>query len=299
MVALSRLDRSSTHGHVRLVWLGRFALFTLSMGLAGAGCGGEEPKSAATPAGDVPAAERDARPAPGARPGRAGVAPAPTTGSEPYDSAELGALHGTILFEGDAPERFELGAASSKECSHHAEVDQRSNVVIVTDQKLANVFVTLDSGYDRARIPPVTEAVATLEQKGCMYVPRVLALRAGQTLLVTNEDPTAHNVHTLARRNPALNRNMGAKQTPLEFRFEKPERPVPFKCDIHPWMGAAVFVEEHPWFAVSNAQGAFRIRDIPPGSYEVEAVHETLGKVKGSVRVEAGASTGITLTLSE
>lgn len=257
-------------------------------------CGEKAPASepAAAPA---PASEGQSGPAAA----RAGRSPVTLTGEEPYASTEFGALHGTILFRGTAPERFALGASSSAECKHHPEVDQRANEIVVNDGKLAGVFVTLDSGIDRARIPPAGDTPVTLEQKGCMYVPRVLALRVGQSLRVTNGDPTNHNVHTRSKRNASLNKNMGAAQPALEFRFDKPERPVPFACDIHPWMGAAVFVEDHPWFAVSDEQGAFRIRDVPPGEYGVEATHEKLGKVSGSVSVKAGASTGFTLTLGK
>lgn len=221
------------------------------------------------------------------------------TDEEPHASKELGALHGTILFAGEAPARFELGASSKPECEHHAEVDQRANEVLVSGGKLANVYVALDSGIDKAHVPPAPDTPVMLTQKGCMYVPRVLALRVGQPLRVSNDDPTNHNVHTRAKRNDPVNKNMGAQQAALEFRFDKAERPIPFACDIHPWMGAAVFVEEHPWFAVTDEQGAFRIRDVPPGEYVVEATHEKLGKIAGKVRVAAGKSTGFTLTLGK
>ncbi len=268
-------------------------LLTLSLAAA---CGKQESAPATSEAAPA-AAPGEGAPAP-SRPGRA--APAVTlTEAEPYDSAELGGLHGTILFAGTAPARFELGATSNAECKHHPEVDQRSNEIVVNAGKLAGVFVALDSGIDRARIPPAPETPVTLEQKGCMYVPRVLALRVGQGLRVTNDDPANHNVHTYSKRNAALNKNMGAKQAALELRFDKAERPIEFRCDIHPWMGAAVFVEEHPWFALTDEQGAFRIRDVPPGEYGVEATHEKLGRVSGTVRVEAGKSTGFTLSLGK
>lgn len=262
------------------------------------GCGKEEPAAPAPSAGPGAGVSGDAAstPAP-SRPGR-GTAPVTVTGEEPYASSELGALRGTILFQGEVPQRFPLVSDSSPECKHHPEVDQRSNLIVVNDGKLANCYVALASGFDKARIPPVEAATVSLEQKGCMYVPRVLALRVGQTLRVTNDDPTTHNVHTRAKRNPETNRNMGAGQAPLEFRFERAESPVPFQCDIHPWMGAAVFVEEHPWFAVSDEQGAFFIRDVPPGEYVVEAIHESLGRVTGSVSVKAGVATAFTLGLS-
>jgi plastocyanin len=225
------------------------------------------------------------------------VAPANLTGEEPYDSADLGALHGAILFAGEVPERFALGAASAPECKHHPEVDQRRNDVIAEGGKLANVYVYIKSGHDPARIPPAPSTAVTLDQRGCMYVPRVVALQLGQMLRVSNGDPTTHNVHLEARRNARANSSMGKDQTPLEFRFDRAERPIHVKCDIHPWMGAAVFVEEHPWFAVTDEHGAFRIRDLAPGEYVVEAVHETLGEVAGKVTVAAGRSTGFTLTI--
>jgi hypothetical protein len=92
---------------------------------------------------------------------------------------------------------------------------------------------------------------------------------------------------------------MGAGQAPIEFVFERAERPVPFKCDIHPWMEADVWVEEHPWFALSGEDGAFRIEDLPPGEYVVEALHPSAGTGRTAARVtlSAGRETRIALTL--
>jgi plastocyanin len=235
------------------------------------------------------------------RAGRASVPPVTSLGDEPYPSTERGGLHGTILFEGALPERFTLGANQRAECSHHPEVDQRSNEVVVNDGKLAGVFVHVKSGYDAATVPAAPNAPALLDQRGCMYVPRVLALQLGQKLRVSNSDPTNHNVHARPKRNAQFNKNMGIAKDPatdaLEITFEHAERPVPFACDIHPWMGAVVFVEEHPWFAVSDEHGSFRIGDVPPGEYVVEGEHEKLGSVSGTVKVTAGHSTGFSLTL--
>ena len=123
-------------------------------------------------------------------------------------------------------------------------------------------------------------------------------MQAGQKMLVKNSDPTTHNVNVKAPRNNASgNVNMGQGQAPLEYLFARRELPVHLKCDIHPWMSAMVYVQEHPWFAVSDEDGTFRIPDVPPGEYVVEAVHEEFGKTRGKVRVEAGASSGFALTL--
>jgi plastocyanin len=260
-------------------------------------CGSGASDGARTGEASAPAsAPGEPTAAPSQARGRAAVAPVTSSGDEAYDSAALGALHGTVLFAGEAPERFPYGAGDRPECKHHAEVDQRANIVVVNDGKLAGAFVHLKSGYDGASIPPAPNTAAQLDQRGCMYVPRVLALQLGQKLLVANSDPTNHNVHVRAQRNRASNQNVGAGQSALEFTFERAEA-VPFACDIHPWMGAVVHVAEHPWFAVSDEHGAFHIRDVPPGEYVVEAEHEKLGSVSGSVKVTAGSSTGFTLTL--
>jgi len=282
------------------------ALLLCSSTLLATGCGGDEPArspdgSSADTGGASQGGSRPAGPAGGAGStrGRGEVAPATRTGEEAYDSGELGALYGQILFDGEPPLRFDLGAADAKECQHHPEVDQRSNRIVVEDGKLANVFVYLRSGYDEARIPAPPDMAVHLDQRGCMYVPRVLGVQVGQPLEIGNADPTTHNVHSKPRRNPEENRSMGAEQPPLSFRFERPELPVPFKCDIHPWMEASVYVAEHPWFAVSDAQGRFRIVDVPPGEYVVEALHDNLGKRAGSVMVQAGKATGISFTFTE
>jgi len=263
--------------------------------LAGAACSCGEKAAEPEPSATTAPASQDSGPSTSGRASK--PAPVALTSEEPYESSELGGLHGTILFEGTPPEPFLLGATNLPECKHHTEVDQRSNEIVVNDGKLAGVFVSLVSGFDKTHVPPAPATAVTLEQKGCMYVPRVLALRVGQALQVTNGDPTNHNVHTNPKRNDGINRNMGAEQPALEFRFDKVEYPVPFACDIHPWMRAEVFVEEHPWFAVTDEHGAFRIRDVPPGDYVVEAVHAKLGKVTGTVSVKSAKSTGFTLTL--
>ncbi len=209
----------------------------------------------------------------------------------------MGAIAGEARFEGEAPARFPIGARQSKECSAHPDVEHLSDIEIVNAGKVQGVYVHLKSGYDAASLPPPPAEPVVLDQKGCIYTPHVVALRAGQTLAVKNADPTTHNVNVKAPLNNVLqNKNMGAGQPPLEFPFTRRELGVQLKCDIHPWMGAIAYVEEHPWFAVSDAQGAFTIRDVPPGEYEVEALHETFGKVRGGVRVEPGRTARVSFT---
>jgi len=277
----------------------RFALVPLIvlLGAAGLACSGEPEGAAAESDGSAPespTAADGSAPTPGRA--RGGTRELVLGEDQAHDEVEFGALHVTLAFEGTPPEPFLLGAASSPECKHHPEVDQRSNLVLVQDGKLANVFVTLKSGVDPARVPPVPETPVELDQRGCMYVPRVSGVRVGQKLLVLNSDPTAHNVNLQAKRNKASNRSMGANQKALEFVFDQRELGLRAKCDIHPWMGAEIHVEEHPWFGISDSGGAVRITGIPPGEYTVEARHEVYGTQSGKVTIQAGRASRLTGT---
>jgi hypothetical protein len=260
-------------------------LTLLLLAAAAASCS-EEPAPAGAAPGQGLSAER--RPS-GER------TDAPAAERRAIDPAAVGALHGVVRFEGQAPQRFELGASSRAEC-RHAGVVHLSETVIVTDGKLQNAYVYVKRGLEGWEIPAASTAPVVLDQLGCLYTPHVLALQARTPLRVRNSDPTSHNVHLKAPRNALMqNKNMGKGQADLELVFERPEHLIEFACDIHPWMGAWVFVEEHPFFAVSDAAGEFEIGGLPPGEYTLEAVHEELGKARADVRVETGASAEVVL----
>jgi plastocyanin len=219
--------------------------------------------------------------------------------AEDYDSAELGALHGEIRFQGEAPERFELTAGDKAECNHFPEIEHLSEGEIVHDGKVQNVFVHLTRGYDEDAIPAPPAEPYMIDQRGCTYTPHVNAVQLGQKVLVRNSDPTTHNVNIRSKKNPPGNKNMAKGQDPFEYDFAYEESSILLKCDIHPWMNARLHVSEHPWFAITGATGTFRIVDVPPGKYTVEAIHEVFGRVRGEIEVVAGQSAGLALTLED
>ena len=79
--------------------------------------------------------------------------------------------------------------------------------------------------------------------------------------------------------------------------FTKKEVLVPFKCDVHGWMNAYVGVMDHPFFAVSDADGRFEIKGLPAGTYTIEAIHEKLGAVTQTVTIAAKDSKELNFTL--
>lgn len=145
---------------------------------------------------------------------------------------------------------------------------------------LADVFVSLKS-VDGKFEPSETPVI--LDQVGCEYVPYVLAVQAGQKIVVKNSDPVFHNVHPTPRvkGNPESNKAQLPNGKDLHFVFNQPEKFLRFKCDVHRWMFAYVNVVAHPFFAVSGEDGSYTIKNVPPGDYEIEAIHR---KAHGSTK---------------
>jgi plastocyanin len=203
-------------------------------------------------------------------------------------SGNEGDISGVINFTGAVPAPRKLDMSSDSKC----EGDNFLDDVIVKEGKLQNVFVFVKSGLPQATFETPTNEL-TLDQKGCKYVPRVLGIQAGQPLKIVNSDQTTHNIHTLPRVNREFDGSQQAGQGPIIRKFSKPEAIFPVKCNQHSWMRAHIAVLSHPFFAVSDSNGAFTIKGLPPGEYEIEAWHERYGaktlKIKVSEKADAKA----------
>jgi hypothetical protein len=129
-----------------------------------------------------------------------------------------------------------------------------------------------------------------LEQKGCQYKPHVLALQANQKLDVVNSDETTHNIHP----SPNNNREWNMTQPhgmPLEKTFAREEIAISVKCNVHPWMKGYIAVFKHPYFAVTDKNGNFELKEVPPGTYTITAWQEKLGTQTQKVTVGATEAT--------
>jgi plastocyanin len=154
------------------------------------------------------------------------------------------------------------------------------------NHELADVIVSLKDVTGKstgASQPPVT-----LDQKGCLYVPQILAIQTGQKLAVKNSDSCIHNVHCVpdVAGNPESNQVQMPGGPDLDYTFAKPEMFMKFKCDVHPWMFAWVSVFDSPYYNISDKDGKFIIKNVPPGKYTVEADHRKLGKLTKEVEVK-------------
>jgi plastocyanin len=154
------------------------------------------------------------------------------------------------------------------------------------DGNLGNVFVYVKDGLGN-KIYPAPSTPVVIDQKGCRYMPHVVGTMVGQSISLTNSDPTMHNIHML----PAVpgNQTVDISQPPnggTEARvFSQPELMMSVRCNNHPWMQAFINVVTNPFFSVSNENGHFEIKGLPAGTYTVVADHEVLGQQTATVTV--------------
>ena len=227
---------------------------------------------------DEDAEEEKAAPAPKAAGGTSAAAPAaaaPATGGA--------TVTGKVAFTGSAPAKEQIKMEADAYCkSAHSEPVYTEEAVVNSNGTLEWVLVYVKDMAGKYPVPP--QAVV-LDQKGCQYHPHVFGIMAGQDLKIVNSDGTLHNIHALPKINAEFNIGQPFQKMETVKKFDKPEVPVRFKCDVHKWMGAYCGVFSHPFFATTNDQGTFEIKNLPPGTYTIEAWHEKYGTQDQTVTV--------------
>lgn len=205
-------------------------------------------------------------------------------------AAHAGSIKGTVIFEGEPPDRKPLLRDSDPYCQ---KTPRASEDVVVTKGRLKDVLVRIKNGTGGKHAAPATPVV--LDQKECMYTPRVVGVIAGQKVVARNSDGTFHNVHGTLAGKLLWNKPQakGAAELSLDLGA-KPGDVVDIVCDVHPWMHAYAVVNDHPYFAVTAEDGAFELKGLAAGTYTLEAWHPSLGAKSMTVKVGAGAKANIT-----
>ena len=212
-----------------------------------------------------------------------------------FADAPKGTIKGTVLFEGEPPERATLDRKSDKFCTQ-ADTALADDVV-VTKGKLAGVLVRVANGSAGTHTAPATPVI--VDQKGCAYTPHVVGLLVGQKLAIRNSDGTTHNVHARAGEKDVLNKMQAAKGADLAVDAPaKAGDVIELSCGVHPWMHAYAVVHDHPYFAVTTPDGKFEITGLAPGKYTLEAWHPTLGSKSMPIQIGVGPKATITARFS-
>jgi plastocyanin len=197
-----------------------------------------------------------------------------------------GAVHGRVRVNGPVPGSDTIHMNADPMCAraNAGQPVQNEAVIAAADGGLANAFVELVGTFPDTAVPadPVT-----IDQRGCVYRPRVVGLRLGQTLKVRNSDDGLHNVHGTSTPRDSFNVGQPMAGLVNDFHPRDPGR-LQLKCDVHTWMVAFVGIVDHPYFAVTGADGTFTLPDVPAGTYGLRTWHERLGVKTTQVHVEGG-----------
>ena len=230
-----------------------------------------------------------------ADPPASGDVPNKPVGTASTESAAKGAkLSGRVSFEGPVPQRRVISMGKDAKCVEiHGDKRVLDEDLIVSESGgVKNAFVSILRGAPKLKYP-LPEQPAVLDQKGCMYHPRVQGVRVGQRLLVGNGDPVTHNVRSFPVANRAFNFGQPPEVEPRERVFERAERAIEVQCDFHSWMHAYIFVMDHPFFDVSKDDGTYSIDGLPPGEFTLEVWHEKLGRQRKAITVVDGNLTDV------
>ena len=213
---------------------------------------------------------------------KATTAAAPAT---PVDPATAATITGSVKYPGAAPKAVKIDMSQDPACKGSNTVE----TVVVNSGNLENAFVYVKDGLGSRTFDTPKEPV-TLDQQGCRYHPHVLGIMTGQTLKVLNSDPTTHNIHPTPKDNREWNESQPPKAAAIEKTFTREEIMLPVKCNQHPWMKMYVNVVKSPYFAVTDKDGKYTLKGLPPGTYTIAVVQEKLGEQTQQITVGAKES---------
>lgn len=214
----------------------------------------------------------------------------------PLDHATTGTITGAVRVEGAVPAMAEIRFGGFGECAAQHQGPVSAGDVLVKDGKVENAFVWLETGLGD-RVFAVPDTAVEIDQSGCLYRPRIAGAQVGQTVRFMNGDPLLHNVRGTPKASPQWNVSLSRRGASRDVVVERPEVMVSVRCDLHPWMQSWLGVVDHPYFAVTGADGAYTLRDVPPGDYTVGVWHERLGTRDTRVTLAPNGSATADFTL--
>ncbi len=212
-----------------------------------------------------------------------------------YDAVEVkdgGGVTGKVTFAGAKPKPKPLKITKDKaHCGKTPILDE--SVVVGAAGELQNVIVFIKK-IKAGKALKVGKA--HLVNKDCRYEPHVQALGVGTTLFVKNADPILHNTHIKLPRADVFNYGLPAKDQVIERVVDRKGLMKVNRDAGHDWMSGYIAAFDHPYFAVTDATGAFTIADLPPGKYKLVFWHEKFGKKVQALQVTAGATAQVNHT---
>jgi Carboxypeptidase regulatory-like domain len=202
-----------------------------------------------------------------------------------------GTIEGHVKLTGTPPPNAVIKMGADPNClkinAGKRVVEQ--TVVRASDGGLMNVFVNVKGSFPQAGASPA----AVIDQQGCVYHPRVQGARVGQALEVKNSDATLHNIHSMSTKGNDFNVGQPLAGMVYKYQLKTEEVMLHVRCDVHNWMTGYIGIVSHPYFAVTDAAGAFTIANVPAGKQTVQVWHEQYGALTQTVDAKAGGTTTV------
>jgi plastocyanin len=199
-----------------------------------------------------------------------------------YAGPSGGTVSGKVTYEGTPAKMKSIDMSGEPSCAKMYATPQFAETVVTgAGNSLENVVVYVSAGAPDDAAP---SSAATFTQKGCRYIPHLLAFQVNQELKITNEDQTVHNVHPQPKRNREWNKSQPPGAPPISERYDKAEF-IPVKCNVHPWMHGTLAVLPNSHYAVTGDGGSFSLANLPPGKYTITAWHESYGEQSQDVTI--------------
>jgi hypothetical protein len=235
----------------------------------------------------------------GEKPSSGEAAGTPAGAPAVASSGALGtaAITGDIKFVGKARANPPIDMSEEPQCKADYRATPHEQVVVVNPNgTLADVFVYVKSGLPAGARYPSPATPVVIDQKGCMYHPRVFGIMVGQPLEIRNSDPLLHNIKAMGKQNRPFNISQPAAGMTTNRVFTTPEVMLRFECNVHGWMHAYAGVLPHPFFSTTGTDGKFTIQNLPAGTYTLEAWHDAFGAATATVTVHDGETTNVAFT---
>lgn len=151
-------------------------------------------------------------------------------------------------------------------------------------------------GRIEGRSFPPSPQPAVIDQRNKEFIPRVVVILRGGRVTFLNSDALLHNIHAYRGRTPLFNQAMPSGAKAVTKTFPEPGEVVVL-CNLHEEMVAYIVVVETPYADITDADGRYRLTNVPPGTYTLTTWHEKLKPVTQTVTLHGEASIEVNLAL--
>ena len=204
-----------------------------------------------------------------------------------------GSIEGRVLFQGDVPIRKVIPTKDREVCGGPRDEAQ---ILVGPNKGVQDAVVYLKS-MEKGKGWGPADKVPVLDQEKCIFKPAVQVIRTGK-IVIANSDPVLHNTHGFYGKRTAFNLALPDKGVKITSELPRPGL-VRVECDAHGWMLAHIYVADSPYYALTGADGGFRITDVPPGSYTLVVSQFFAGDTEIPVTVKSGEAVKLSVDLKK